>query len=98
MNNVSAVAPAERFRSRRSLPKRGQIKLRIATNALHLIANALSRTSNHHRFSGKLAAENFRSRRSLPRRGQIKCRIATNVLHSIVYALSRPPKITHQFD
>lgn len=89
MNNVSAIAPAESFRTRRSLPKRGQIKLRIATNALHTIAYALSKTSNHHQFNGKLTAETFRSRRSIPRRGQIKCRIASNVLHSIVYALSR---------
>lgn len=89
MNNVSAVAPAENLRCRRSLPTRGQIKLRIATNVLHTIAYALSKTSNHHQFNGKLTAEAFKTRRSIPRRGQIKCRIATNVLHSIVYALSR---------
>ncbi|KAK1367539.1 hypothetical protein POM88_033631 [Heracleum sosnowskyi] len=63
MNNVSAVAPAESFRSRRSVPKRGQIKMRIATNALHSIAYVLSKTSYHHRFNGKHTAETFRSRR-----------------------------------
>lgn len=89
MTNVSAVVPAECLRSRRSPPKRGQIKMRIATNALHSIAYALSKTSNHQPWTGKLTAGTYRSKRFIPRRGQIKCRIATNVLHSIVYALSR---------
>ncbi|WOG81269.1 hypothetical protein DCAR_0100415 [Daucus carota subsp. sativus] len=55
MNNVSPATGAEQIGSRRSLPKRGQIKSRIATNALHSIVYVLSRAaSNHHQSTGKV--------------------------------------------
>ncbi|KAF8379569.1 hypothetical protein HHK36_029009 [Tetracentron sinense] len=47
-NKASAVpAAAIRFRDRRALPKRGQIKSRIAASAFHSIVSVLSRATSH---------------------------------------------------
>ncbi|WOG85813.1 hypothetical protein DCAR_0105006 [Daucus carota subsp. sativus] len=52
--NVPEAATADSFRSRRPLPKRGQVKSRIAAVVLHSIVSMLSRTSyDHHQSSGK---------------------------------------------
>lgn len=50
-NTISDVPEAdisEGYRSRRPLPKRGQIKSKIAANAVHSIVSALSRASSRH--------------------------------------------------
>ena len=50
MNNkvgdVSDAAMTKSFRGRRPLPKRGQIKSRIAASAIHSIVSVLSRASS----------------------------------------------------
>lgn len=54
MSNAPGATIAESFRSRGPLPKRGQIKLRIAANAFHSIISVLSRaSSDHHQSRGK---------------------------------------------
>ncbi|KAK4796454.1 hypothetical protein SAY86_028780 [Trapa natans] len=50
VGDVGAAAMSKSFKGGRPLPKRGQIKSRMAANALHSIVSAISRaSSSHHR-------------------------------------------------
>ncbi|KAL6956962.1 hypothetical protein U1Q18_050887, partial [Sarracenia purpurea var. burkii] len=51
VSDVAAVAIGESFRSRRPLPKRGQIKSRMAAYAFYSIVSVLSKASLHHQQS-----------------------------------------------
>ncbi|KAI8569658.1 hypothetical protein RHMOL_Rhmol02G0294200 [Rhododendron molle] len=53
INGAAASAAGESFRSRRPLPKRGQIKSRMAANAFHSIVTVLSRAHSHHHHGQK---------------------------------------------
>ncbi|KAK3020221.1 hypothetical protein RJ639_046853 [Escallonia herrerae] len=54
ISDVHEAATGESYRSRRPLPKRGQIKSRIAANAVHSLVSVISRASpQRHRSSGE---------------------------------------------
>ncbi|GFZ06701.1 hypothetical protein Acr_18g0008710 [Actinidia rufa] len=50
-HDVAAAAIGESIRSRRPLPRRGQIKSRIATNAFYSIVSVVSKASSHRQHS-----------------------------------------------
>ena len=51
ISDIAAAAIDESFRSRRPMPKRGQIMLRMAANACYSIVSSVSRASSHHQHS-----------------------------------------------
>ena len=51
ISDIAAAAIDESFRSRRPMPKRGQIKSRMAANAFYSIVSVVTKASSHRQYS-----------------------------------------------